>query len=410
MDWRVFFKRGLPFRRRLVRLHHANALFFLILSISGFILFSGTFRTALPSVRVYVRDIHVWIGIVSILPLLYYLPKMARHLKGLKKKQNQRINLYLILTVLSALIGSGLLLTYHRQFSPQVSTVALFIHDAATWFGVPYTIYHSITRSRWFKKAERAASKSTIVSEPMEINEKNPIYTRRSFLRVASGGIIVLIFSPFIFRWIKPFFPSMGGQVAETASKNKLVPKPTPNVKSSPPIGGGKKGEFRYYTVTEVPTITNQNFSFTIDGLVQNKKRYNWEQFVSLKRDVQVSDFHCITGWSVYNVTWEGIPLRKILQEAGVKSKAKYVKFYSADGVYTDTLTLKQAMAQDIMVATLIDGKLISQDNGGPVRLITPRMYAYKSVKWLNRIELIEEEHVGYWEERGYSKNAWVKS
>jgi DMSO/TMAO reductase YedYZ molybdopterin-dependent catalytic subunit len=184
---------------------------------------------------------------------------------------------------------------------------------------------------------------------------------------------------------------------------------PDPNAKSAPPIGGGRKGEFRYYTVTEVPKLNNQNWSLAVDGLVDRKKTYNWGQFVQVQRDVQVSDFHCVTGWSVYNCTWEGIPLKKLLSEAGVKKGAKYVKFYSADGVYTDTLTIKQAMMNDVMVAMLIDGQLIDQQNGGPVRLIIPKMYAYKSVKWLNRIELIADEHTGYWEERGYSKNAWVK-
>jgi len=129
---------------------------------------------------------------------------------------------------------------------------------------------------------------------------------------------------------------------------------------------------------------------------------------VDLNRNVQVSDFHCVTGWSVYSVTWEGLKLKDLLKQAGVKSEAKYAKFYSQDGVYTDTLTIDQAMDDDVMVAMLIDGELIENRNGGPVRLIVPRMYAYKSVKWLNRIELIDHEHTGYWEKRGYDKDAWV--
>lgn len=102
--------------------------------------------------------------------------------------------------------------------------------------------------------------------------------------------------------------------------------------------------------------------------------------------------------------------MKTFLEQAGVQSKANYVKFYSADGVYTDTLSIEQALMSDMLVAVLIDGELITQQNGGPVRLTTPKMYAYKSVKWLNRIELIEKEHIGYWEQRGYDKDAWVKS
>jgi len=186
------------------------------------------------------------------------------------------------------------------------------------------------------------------------------------------------------------------------------VPMPQPLPASMPPIGGGSSGTFRVYTVTPIPKFTNANWSFTVDGLVEREFQWNWEQFVKLKRTVQVSDFHCVTGWSVYKNTWEGIPLKEMLKEAGVKPQAKNVKFYSGDGVYTDSLTLEQANMDDVMVAVLHDGKLIPGDLGGPVRLIVPKMYAYKSVKWLTRIELIAEDHTGYWEQRGYSKDAWV--
>ncbi len=76
--------------------------------------------------------------------------------------------------------------------------------------------------------------------------------------------------------------------------------------------------------------------------------------------------------------------------------------------MYTDALSLSQANGDDIMVAVLMDGKPIPQKLGGPVRLIVPQMYAYKSVKWLQGIELIEKEHMGYWEVRGYDNDAWV--
>lgn len=187
-----------------------------------------------------------------------------------------------------------------------------------------------------------------------------------------------------------------------------MVPLPQPMPASAPPAGGGAKGDFRIYSVTPIPSFSNATWSFKIDGLVDKPMTWNWEQFVKLARKVQVSDFHCVTGWSVYKNTWEGIPLKQFLQEAGVQTTAKTVKFYSGDGVYTDSLTLEQAQMDDIMVAMPHDGNLIPSDLGGPVRLIVPKMYAYKSVKWLNRIELIDKDHVGYWEERGYDIDAWV--
>jgi len=161
--------------------------------------------------------------------------------------------------------------------------------------------------------------------------------------------------------------------------------------------------------VTRLPVFDSDTWRFKLDGLVERPAEWNWEQFLGIAREVQVSDFHCVTGWSVYKNTWEGIPLSHLLKEAGVQPQAGYVKFYSGDGVYTDALTLEQANMDDVMVAILHDGKPIHRDYGGPARLIIPKMYAYKSVKWLNRIELIDREHIGYWEERGYDNNAWLK-
>ncbi len=106
--------------------------------------------------------------------------------------------------------------------------------------------------------------------------------------------------------------------------------------------------------------------------------------------------------------TWERYSPTRFPQYGRSKPEAKTIKFYSGDGVYTDSITLEQAQLKDIMVALLHDGNIIPADLGGPVRLVIPKMYAYKSVKWLNRIELIAEDHTGYWELRGYDKDAWL--
>lgn len=402
-----FFRLRLPFGKQLIRLHHTNALFFLFLTVTGLFLFSTVFRSSFPEMRVWVKESHIWVGFFSCLPLLFYVPKARKHLHALRKKKPNRMNVYIVAAILITLIGSGLVLTFHRQFPPVVNTWSLFLHDAATWLGVPYVIFHSVTRSKWFKRLTAKAPQKKEIGAPVVIDEKQPLYKRRTVLKMIGSTAIVLAFLPAVIKLVNPSF-SLNGSTKPDG--NRLSPLPTPDAKSAPPIGGGRRGDFRYYTVTEIPQITNDNFQFRIDGLVDRKASYRWEEFVALSRSVQVSDFHCVTGWSVYDVTWEGIPLKTFLQQAGVQSKANYVKFYSADGVYTDTLSIEQALMSDMLVAVLIDGELITQQNGGPVRLITPKMYAYKSVKWLNRIELIEKEHIGYWEQRGYDKDAWVKS
>jgi methionine sulfoxide reductase catalytic subunit len=219
---------------------------------------------------------------------------------------------------------------------------------------------------------------------------------------------------PPFFRWA---LREMGSAPSTGAAKdtpltdgNSMLPAPEPLPDSANVIGGGARGEFQIYSVTRLPSFDSATWQFAIDGLVDRPATWNWEQFLKLSRTVQVSDFHCVTGWSVYHNTWEGIRLSKLLEQAGVQSKANFVKFYSGDGVYTDTLSLEQANMEDVLVAVLHDGKPIHRDYGGPVRLIVPRMYAYKSVKWLNRIELIEKDQIGFWEQRGYDTDAWVRA
>ncbi|WP_343063332.1 molybdopterin-dependent oxidoreductase [Halobacillus locisalis] len=409
MDKSIFYKKQKKFGQSLKQLHHWNALLCTFLALTGLILVSSEFRQWLPQVRIWVKDSHIWMGFISILPLVFYRPKMIKHLRTLRKRKNNRMNLYVVLSILIALLISGLILTFQRNFGPGISAFALIVHDMMTWIGVPYLIYHSITRSGWFKAIEKRRAEEK-QNKRMVIEEGNPIMNRRTLLRRGTGVGIVLVFTPFIYQWLKPYLsipspsePSSGLPLTEAFS-----PMPTPAPKSKPPIGGGRNGEFRYYTVTPMPTINDDNFSFTIDGLVDNSASWNWEEFVNLSREVQVSNFYCVTGWSVYDVTWEGIKLKDLLDQAVIHSNATHVKFYSQDGVYTDSLTIDQAMQEDVMVAMLIDGQLIPNRNGGPVRLIVPKMYAYKSVKWLNRIELIDEEHIGYWEQRGYSTDAWV--
>lgn len=185
-----------------------------------------------------------------------------------------------------------------------------------------------------------------------------------------------------------------------------LQPQPLPQ--SSPPIGGGYQGKFTIFNVAEIPHYSDNTWQFVIDGLVSNTTTLTWEEFLKLPRKVQVCDFHCVTGWSVHNVTYEGVTLSALLKMVQVESDAKFVKFYSGDGVYTDTLSLNQALKEDIMVALLMDGKPIDPKQGGPARLIVPGMYGYKSLKYLIRMELSKELDKGYWEQQGYEVDAWV--
>ncbi|MCQ6561949.1 molybdopterin-dependent oxidoreductase [Paenibacillus mendelii] len=409
-DWLKAWRKG--YGKKLARLHAWNGWIVVLLAITGLVLFGGFWRGVLGEGRVWVRWLHIVVGLASLLPVLYYLFLAGKHWKQLRGKPWQRANVLVVLALLVGWLLSGILLWQFRTVGPYWSNAALYTHDLLTWIGLPYIIYHSLARTKWLKEPHRRTVK-TDKAEPAgglhPAAGPQAVYTRRAFIRTAVGAGLAITLGPSFLQWLGNNLGS-GASLEKLIEEdaNRLTPLPNPLPDSSPPIGGGSQGSFRVYTVTPIPTFTNANWSFVVDGLVERKLHWNWEQFIKQKRIVQVSDFHCVTGWSVYSNTWEGIPLKELLKQAGVQPQAKTVKLYSGDGVYTDSLTLEQADMDDVMVAVLHDGKPIPSDLGGPVRLVVPKMYAYKSVKWLNRIELIDQDHTGYWEERGYDKDAWV--
>ncbi|WP_339179734.1 molybdopterin-dependent oxidoreductase [Paenibacillus sp. FSL R5-0701] len=432
--------------KKLVSIHSWNAWIVVILAISGLMLVGGFWREILGIGRVWLKWLHIIVGLAMLAPVVYYLILAGKHWKQLRNRPWQRVNTIFVLALLVGWLLSGIVLWQFKLAGPRWSNAALLIHDLLTWVGLPYIIYHSITRTKWLKDPARRAVKTTTPTtstrtqnsadpsdsildeketlaaisssqfdrsserDPLKSEERpQPLYTRRAFIRSTVGVGLAVTLGPTFISWVGRNLKidnSIDSMLEN--DPNRMVPLPQPLSASSPPIGGGAEGHFRVYTVTPIPSFSNANWSFRIDGLVERAQIWNWEQFVKMARTVQVSDFHCVTGWSVYKNTWEGISLAQLLKQAGVKPEAHSVKFYSGDGVYTDAITMDQAQMEDIMVAVMHDGKPIPADLGGPVRLVIPQMYAYKSVKRLNRIELIDSEHIGYWEERGYDKDAWL--
>ncbi|SFT25146.1 molybdopterin-dependent oxidoreductase [Paenibacillus sp. BC26] len=407
-NWLAQLRKG--YGKKLAKLHSVNGWIVVILTLTGLVLFQGLWRGILGEGRVIIRYVHIVVGIASLLPVVFYLALAAKHWKQLKGKAWQKANVIIVLGLLVGWLLSGVLLWQFKAVGPAWASIALTIHDLLTWIGLPYIIYHSITRLKWLKEPHRRTIKTGQQGEGVHPAARpEAVMSRRSFIRVTIGAGIAIAIGPSFLKWLgNQASPGANLEEIIESDANSLIPAPQPLPASSPPIGGGSRGSFRIYTVTPIPEFDNSTFSFVVDGLVEKRLQWNWEQFVALKREVQVSDFHCVTGWSVLGNTWEGIKLKDFLKMAGVKPSAKTVKLYSGDGVYTDSLTLEQADMDDVMVAVLHDGKPIPSDLGGPVRLIVPKMYAYKSVKWLNRIELIDGNHTGYWEERGYDIDAWV--
>jgi DMSO/TMAO reductase YedYZ molybdopterin-dependent catalytic subunit len=168
-------------------------------------------------------------------------------------------------------------------------------------------------------------------------------------------------------------------------------------------------GRFRIYTVTgELPSRRRSAWRLKVAGLVDQPFELTYAELVAMKPTRLTRDFQCVTGWRVHDVEWVGVRLADLLERAGVKDGARALRFSSFDGQYTESLTLAQSRRPDVLVAYRLDGGEISDAHGGPVRLYVAPMYGYKSLKWLERIEVTTDVEPGYWEVRGYDVDAWV--
>jgi DMSO/TMAO reductase YedYZ molybdopterin-dependent catalytic subunit len=165
--------------------------------------------------------------------------------------------------------------------------------------------------------------------------------------------------------------------------------------KNHPTIGG------------PVPKIDLKSWTLLIDGEVEKPLKLSWNDFQKLPMAESVCDFHCVERWSVLNCRWEGVNFKTLADLAKPKKTAKFVTFECADG-YTTSLSLDELLADDVLLAIKLDGKILEEGLGAPLRLVVPNKYAYKSAMWITRIRFTEKKEMGYWEKRGYSDTADV--
>lgn len=167
---------------------------------------------------------------------------------------------------------------------------------------------------------------------------------------------------------------------------------------------------WRIYTIgSSIPRIDPASYRLELTGAVKRPATYTLADLRSLPQAEQVSDFHCVTGWSVNDVRWRGVRFHDLVAEAGPLPDAKSLRFVSEEIPYDDSLSLDQALSSEAMLALDMDGKPLSAAHGFPARVVMPRMYGYKNVKWVTRIEVETTDiRLGYWEQRGYDRDAWV--
>jgi DMSO/TMAO reductase YedYZ molybdopterin-dependent catalytic subunit len=153
------------------------------------------------------------------------------------------------------------------------------------------------------------------------------------------------------------------------------------------------------------PDVTPERFRLVLDGMVQSPLHLTLDDLLALPQSDSVSDIHCVTQWSCYDNHWQGVAARTLLELARPKPEARHVVFHAHDG-YTTNVRLDQFDQPDVFLVHRWEGKPIARQHGGPVRVLIPRLYFWKSAKWLRRIELIGQDRPGFWEVRGYHNNA----
>ncbi|MHB1304319.1 MAG: sulfite oxidase-like oxidoreductase [Acidiphilium sp.] len=158
------------------------------------------------------------------------------------------------------------------------------------------------------------------------------------------------------------------------------------------------------------PEVPHAAFRLAIDGAVENPATLDWNDLMALPQQDSVSDMHCVTTWSRYDNHWQGVATRTIIDLARPKPEATHVLFESHDD-YTTNLTLEQFAGEDCFLVHTWEGKPIARQHGGPLRVMIPRFYLWKSAKWVRRITFATADHPGFWETRGYNNHAdpWLE-
>ena len=153
------------------------------------------------------------------------------------------------------------------------------------------------------------------------------------------------------------------------------------------------------------PDVTLDKWELKIHGAVENPVTLSWAQFLALPQFKDVSDFHCVTTWSQFDMQWQGVSFFTITELVKPKANATHVFFKSYDG-YSTNNPLDVCMDDDVLIAHQWNGLPITVEHGGPARVIIPKRYAWKGAKFIREITFLDRDILGFWELRGYSNTA----
>ena len=178
------------------------------------------------------------------------------------------------------------------------------------------------------------------------------------------------------------------------------------------PVGQHAVRNWPVLDLGEQPEVDRSVWKLEIGGLVENPITLDWDAFMALPQVVDVSDFHCVTTWSRYDNHWQGVRFKTIAELVVPSPEAHFISCTGYDTEpgtsvsYTTNLRLERAIEDDVLLVHGWEGQPLPGEHGGPCRMITPKLYAWKGTKWIRRIEFLATDRKGFWEVRGYSNSA----
>jgi DMSO/TMAO reductase YedYZ molybdopterin-dependent catalytic subunit len=178
------------------------------------------------------------------------------------------------------------------------------------------------------------------------------------------------------------------------------------------PVGQHEVKNWPVLDLGEQPDIQTRAWKLEVGGLVDNPFTLTWEDFLDLPQVEDVSDFHCVTSWSRLDNHWRGVRFKTIAELAVPQDDAQFVLGTGYDFMpgsfipYTTNLPLARAIEDDVLLVHTWEGRPLPREHGGPCRMVTPKLYAWKGAKWIRRIEFLRADQKGFWEVRGYSNSA----
>lgn len=149
------------------------------------------------------------------------------------------------------------------------------------------------------------------------------------------------------------------------------------------------------------PNLSQADWSLTVGGRVTNAVKWDWAALMAQPQVTLTNDIHCVTTWSRYDNQWKGVAMRTLLEQVKPLPSAKFLMLKSFDG-YSTNVPLADIDRDEVLIAHAWQGRPLAREHGGPVRLVVPHLYFWKSAKWLRHITFMDQDQPGYWEARGY--------